>query len=365
MKKRGNQIGHRYAVIMAGGNGTRLWPMSHKDRPKQFQSILSEKSLLVTMYELLRKSFKPEKIFIQVPKAYVPFVKEQILNIRDAQILIEPEARDTGPAFVFAAATLFALDPKAVVGFYYSDHLVQSESAFHTAVAEGFETAEYFPEHLVLIGVHPLYPHTGLGYIKIGKKVRVPRMKGHALEVRSFVEKPSPRVAKQFVSAGGYLWNTGYKVGRASHILSLLTRSSSVYREQVPRLVQAMSKKRKEAIKSIFKKLPRLSFEYTVTEKTDRLLAISSDMLWSDVGDWGVIDSALQKGHHNTVHTMGRVAEHGSKNTLIVSHHRSVVGVGLENIIVVETKEGVLVMSKKRIGDMKKALEKLRSQSSK
>jgi len=354
---------HRYVVIMAGGNGTRLWPVSRKGKPKQFQSILGERTLLQTMYRLLRKSFEPDHIFVQVPKLYVPFVKEQISGVSVAQILVEPEARDTGPAFVFATASLMVRDPHAIVGFYYSDHLVQSEPAFHKALKTGFHAAERAPDYLVLIGVRPLYPHTGLGYIEFGKKIPIPGSRAHTLEVRSFIEKPALRRAKHFVATGRHLWNTGYKIGHVSHIFELLMRSSDTYREQAPRILRAIAEKRESAIKTMFSGLPRISFEYIVTEKADRLLAISSEMMWSDVGDWGAIEEVIKRGGRNAVQTIGRVAQHGSKNSLFVSSHRPIVGVGLENIIVVETKEGVLVMSKKKGHDMKQALEKLRAQN--
>ena len=356
--KKGKLGAHDYAVIMAGGSGTRLWPMSRKEKPKQFQSLLGEQSLLQTMYALLRKSFEPDRIFIQIPRHFVPFVKEQIAGISSDRILIEPEARDTGPAFAFAATSLIARDRKAVVGFYYSDHLIQSEKAFHKAVKEGFEVAEHFPDRLVLVGVRPLYPHIGLGYIRLGKKVAG----SGVFEVSSFIEKPDIRRARHFSSSRKYLWNTGYKIGRASRILDLMSHASNAYKKNIPTLVLATARRDDRLIQKTFRSLPKGSFEYLVTEKTQRLLAIPSDMIWSDIGDWEAIHAAMGKKGKNAVHTIGRVAEYGSKGSFLMSNHRPVVGIGLTNIIVVETKHGVLVMSKKRSADFKKALAKLRAQ---
>lgn len=353
---------HRYAVIMAGGNGTRLWPVSRTEKPKQFHSILGERTLLQTMHNLVQKSLEPDQIFVQVPVQYVPYIQQQLPKISSRQILVEPEARDTGPAFAFALSTLVIRDPEAIVAFYYADHFVQSERAFHSALQSGFQTVAEEPEHLVLIGVRPLYPNTGLGYIEFGEKISIPRSKAHAFRVSSFVEKPALQRARRFVSAQSHLWNTGYKVGHAQHILNLLARSSDPYRLGIPRILEAIAAKRERVLRKEFRKLPRMSFEYLITEKADQLLVIASDMMWSDVGDWGAIDDLMRKGRDKGVHTIGRVAEHGSKNALLVSNHRPIVGVGLENIIVVETKEGVLVMSKDGRGDVKQALQKLRAQ---
>lgn len=351
---------HEYAVIMAGGGGTRLWPVSRQKKPKQFHSILGERSLLQKMYALLRKNFDTEHIFIQIPATFMPFIKEQIPEIRPTQILIEPDARDTGPAFAFAAESLRARDPEALVGFYYSDHLVQSERAFHSAVQKGFRAAEKFPNHLILIGVRPLYPHTGLGYIEIGKPV-VGNGGSMMHEVRSFIEKPDLRRAKRFSASERHLWNTGYKIAHAAHIVELLADSHDAYEKHLPALARAINADDPKRIRSAFGALPRRSFEYVATEKARDMLVIASDMVWSDIGDWDAIDEVLMGTGSGTVRMIGSVAEHGSKNTLLVSNHRPIVGVGLTDIIVIETRDGVLVMAKNRSGEMKQALEKLRA----
>src|ERR1043166_2298853 len=203
MKKGLQKSAPRYAVIMAGGGGTRLWPMSRKAKPKQFHSILGERSLLQRMYELLRKDFDARHIFVQIPGEFLPFVQEQLPGIEREQILIEPESRDTGPAFALAAISVLARDQEALVGFYYSDHFIQSDRAFSKAIREGFSAAEKFPGRLVLVGVRPLYPHTGLGYIELGKKAHTSAK--HVYEVRSFIEKPDLKRAKKFSLSKKYL----------------------------------------------------------------------------------------------------------------------------------------------------------------
>lgn len=352
---------NKYVVIMAGGGGTRLWPMSRSEKPKQFQNFFGDRSLFQTMYELLQKEFSIDHIFVQVPPKFVSFIMEQAHDLPINQILIEPSARDTGPAFAFAAESIRLRDPDALVGFYYSDHLIQSEESFHTSLRQGFNAAEAYPDHLVLIGVHPQYAHTGLGYIGIGDAVSEVSDFGGISKVHRFIEKPDQGTAVELIQSEKYLWNTGYKVARADYISNLLKSTHDAYREYLPTLVEAMRNNDRARTKVIYENLPKNSFEYAVTEKSENLLVLASRMLWSDVGDWDSVHREYTKDAQTDVHTIGVVAEHGSKNTLLISNHRPIVGVGLENIIVVETHDGVLVMSKERSGEMKKALEKLQS----
>src|ERR1051325_7375412 len=150
---------------MAGGGGTRLWPVSRKVRPKQFQLLVGSQSLLQMMFELLSNFFPPHHIFIQCPAEYASIVREQIPGIAEDELIIEPEARDTAPAFAFAAATILRRDSDAELGIFYSDNVVQPESKveFYEALEAGFAAVRLFPDRLLVIGVRPLYPHTGLG----------------------------------------------------------------------------------------------------------------------------------------------------------------------------------------------------------
>ena len=344
---------------MAGGEGTRLWPMSSGEKPKQFHSFLGELSLLQSMYALLAQSVRKERILVQVSPRLLPLVKKQLPTLSKEQIVVEPEARDTGPAFAFAAASILVRDLNAVIGFYYSDHLIQSEKAFKQTLEQSFRTAEAFPDHLVLVGVQPLYPHTGLGYMELGKSVT--RSGVSAQQVKSFIEKPDRARAKRMTLSKRYLWNTGYKIAPAKHILKMLAESDALYAKHLPQLNDAIQKHNARAMASVFKKLPKCSFEYTVTEKATGLLAVESDMVWSDIGDWEAIYQTLENKREGTLQMVGRVAEHGSRNSLLVSYHRPIVAVGLANVIVVETKDGILVMAKGHSQHVKKALLKLRS----
>ncbi|TAK59256.1 hypothetical protein EPO14_00335 [Patescibacteria group bacterium] len=356
MKKTKNS--HDYAVIMAGGSGTRLWPLSRKNKPKQFQRFVGEKTLFQLMYKQLLLSFAPEKIFVQIPAEYLSYIQEQEPDIAKKNIIIEPEARDTAPAFAFAAAVIYAKDKDATVGIFNSDHLIDTPKIFHDSVALGFDAARQFPEDIVMIGVRPLSPHTGLGYIRFNDAKPIKGFRAPLYRVESFVEKPDTKHALKFIASGRYLWNTGYKITNAKNLLEMLKKSKKEYKENIHLLVGALADKSKSA-GVYFKKLSKQSFEYLITEKTARLIVIPSSVDWSDIGDWEAVHSILTQKRKKGLHTAGKVVEHESKNTLLISTHRPIVAIGVDNLIVVETEDAVLIMSKNRSQDIKPTLQRL------
>jgi mannose-1-phosphate guanylyltransferase len=352
---------HDYAVIMAGGGGTRLWPISRRDKPKQFQLLVGERSLLQMMYETLSHCFRAGHIFVQSPAQYLSFIKEQLPAIDDDQIIIEPEARDTAPAFGFAAAMLAARDPDAVLGIFYSDNVVQSNSTrtFYDALEAGFGAVEKLPDRLVMIGVRPLYPHTGLGYIEVGKQEHIPGLGLPVFSVKSFIEKPDVAKAKLLAASGMHLWNTGYKILRAQHLLKLLADSNEDFAAHLPALTAAIARADKKEIAARFASLPSQSFEYLISEKAKDLLTISAGMDWSDLGDWEIIHRLLAETDAEKLHTAGKVIQYECEDTLLLSHDRPVVAIGVQDLIVIETKDVVLVMSKRRSQDIKAVLKEL------
>ena len=352
---------HRYAVIMAGGRGTRLWPVSRKDKPKQFQKLLGNRSLLQLMYELLTQHFAADRVIVQVPAEYRPFIEEQIPSIAAEQIIVEPEARDTAPAFAFAAATIAHRDPDARMGIFYSDNLVGRDStqAFFSALDGGFEAIRHFPEHLVMLGVPPLFPHTGLGYIELGAKVEIQGGKADIFHTKAFIEKPPLDAAKRLSSSPDFRWNTGYKIVHVQHLLRLLANCHEAYARGIPALVSAIARRNEPETLDAFLSLPRQSFEYLVSEKEKDILTLSADIAWSDIGDWEIVHRVLSEKQEGGLYTAGTVVDHDCENTLLISQHRPIVAVGVKDLIVIETKDAVLVMPKNRSQDIKLIMDRL------
>lgn len=354
---------HRYAVIMAGGTGMRLWPLSRKSKPKQFQALLGDQSLLQRMYDLLIGFIKPNHILIQAPIEYIHLINEQIPSFPEVQLIIEPEARDTAPAFALAAAVLNRIDPDAILGIFYSDNVIADESrlTFYQTLANGYDAALTFPEHLIVVGVRPLYAHTGLGYIELGARATPGDLSCSLYYVKSFVEKPQLEEAKTLVASARYLWNTGYKISRSDLLLRLIGQSDPTYAVGITALTEAVGTGNADHTSKIFCNLPRQSFEYLVAEESQSLMVIASDVVWSDVGDWEIIYRVLVETIPDgpTTPFTGKVVQHECENTLLISQDRPIVAIGVRDLVVIETKDVVLVMSKGRSQEIKVVLERL------
>ena len=359
---------HDYALVMAGGSGTRLWPLSRKNKPKQFQKLVGDTTLLQTVYDALLGFFPQERILVIASENYWETIQEQLPNLDRENFISEPEARDTGPAFAYAAAVIEKRDPKARMGVFYADNFVRKSSwpNFYSALAMGFEAFEGNPNQLLLVGVPPLYVHTGLGYMEKGEVVKTVGT-SELCHVNLFVEKPEFQRAKEMIDTGNYLWNTGYKMITAQQVLTAVSENSPAYQRAVDALRAAMQTGDQAAAEKAFLDMPRQSFEYLVTERCRDMFVLSVDLEWSDVGDWDIIHR-LKKLNENAespldaemqMSNVGKVVERDCTNTLVVSHHRPVVAIGLDNVVVVETADAVLVMNKDSNQQIKTALKDL------
>ena len=355
---------HNYAVIMAGGSGTRLWPMSRKNKPKQFLSLLNSQTMLQLMYQELRRVFTPSHIIIQTHRKFITTVQEQIPELPFENILVEPAARDTAPAFGFAAAYLLQRDPHAIMGIFYSDHIIKKNHEFVAAVETAYRSAVDFPNHITMIGVKPTSPHTGFGYIQIKNEAKSYQPGGEVFYVERFVEKPDLATAEQFVKSWEYFWNTGYKVCEASHLFSIIETLDKEMAEKLRKIAKLLADpKNEKEVTEIFEELPKISFEYLATEKVHNLLVVPSDMGWADIGDWKALHDMLMEvnGHHMI--TKGHHMGIDSENCLIFGGNKLVATLGLKDTIFIETEDVILVANKNKAQDIKKLITYLEEQN--
>lgn len=354
---------HLYAVIMAGGSGTRMWPMSRKNSPKQFHTLFSAQTMLQLMYQLLREVFTPEHIFVQTDKKFLPYIEEQLPELPKGNVLREPEARDTAPAFGFATAALLRRDPAARLGVFYSDHIVKGKEEFIRSVKLAFQAVEDFPRHIVMVGVKPTYPHSGLGYIKIKSEAKT-YPEGEVFHVARFVEKPDEATAEKFVRSWEYFWNTGYKIYQAQHLLELMATLDKAMARTLEQIARRIDEEgNEEKIARLYGKLPRISFEYLATEKLSDLLVVPSDMEWSDIGDWKSLHNMLVEtnGHHMI--TKGHHIGVNCERCLIFGGERMIATLGIKDTIIVDTGDVILIADKDAVqADMKQLIATLEEQ---
>jgi len=254
----------RHAVIMAGGAGVRLWPLSRRSRPKQTLRLFSGKSLLRQSYERVAAMLKPERIHVITNDAHLPIVSDELPELPEANLIGEPVGRDTAAAVGLASAVVAKRDPEAVIGIFTADHIITPVNRFCAAVERAFETAERYPEALVTMGITPARPDTNYGYVWRGDQISE-----GVFRVRKFKEKPDLESAKEYCSSGEYYWNSGMFTWRATTILGKLKEHLSQSYESIRQIVDAWdTEERRSRLERLYHNLTKISIDFAVMERT-------------------------------------------------------------------------------------------------
>lgn len=337
-------------VILAGGAGTRLWPMSTQEKPKQFQALVSEKTML--QETLNRVNFvDPKDIYVSTNAQYIPLVREQLPQIPEANIIAEPSRQDTGPCIGLAAAMIAKEDPTAVMAVVYADHLVQDEKEFQDKLKLSAKLAAEAGT-LNIIEVKAKSPNVNLGYVQIGPMLE--EREGIAIHsFKAFKEKPDYETAKRFVASHSYLWNTGYYVWRVDVILE-------AFKEHMPSTYEELMAIQGGAdIQTHYPKCEKISIDYGIMEKVDpsEVRIIPADLGWSDIGTWASLHEELATDPKANV-IKGKVSALDCEGCLIYNETADCLSVyGLRDCIVVKTESDQLVCSKENSRTLKELLK--------
>ncbi len=354
-----------YAVIMAGGTGSRLWPLSRKDKPKQFHKFTSsDKTMIQETYDRVSRLVQKENILVSTTESYKSLVKEQLPEIKDEQLIIEPTARGTAPAIALVAKFVFDLNPKAVVATIASDHAIKNVEEFVASVATAFSTIENHPDKLMTVGIKPSFADTGLGYIKIGKEFLNSNSR-RVFFAESFKEKPDQKTAEEYVSGWEYLWNAGYFIFSARTFMEWTEKLTSKIFEALEIIGKEWKKtggKINQAIDEAYKNLENDAVEFAIVEKLDpeTRLVIPTELKWSDVGNWGSLFDFYEDSLESPMIVKGNHIDSGSRNCFVHGSDKLIATIGLENMIVVETEDAILIADRKKVTDVKKIIEKLK-----
>ncbi|HPS52214.1 MAG TPA: sugar phosphate nucleotidyltransferase, partial [Phycisphaerae bacterium] len=332
----------RYAIIMAGGSGKRLWPCSRTNRPKQLIPMVEGKSLLEIAVERLLGLFEPEKIFIITNRDYADKVCAAIDKLPAENIIGEPSGRDTANAVALAAAIIEGRDPHATMAIFTADHIIRPESCFIEAVELAMKTAEKNPDSLVTFGIRPNWPHTGLGYIECGDTVAPGVHK-----VESFREKPDHPTARKYVESGRYFWNSGMFVWKVSAIQAALREFLPASAAKFDAVTRAVRKSEDVGpiLDKVYPELQKISIDYAVMEKTQGVLMTELNCEWIDLGSWPALENVLdQDDKGNTILAAHHVVM-DSFNNIIVSEDEShiIAMLGMDDCIVVQSGNATLV----------------------
>jgi len=325
------------AVILAGGSGTRLWPMSRQQLHKQFLKLGGDESLLAATVSRLHPMVSQEDVWVVSNEAHA--TGEAFAELEHLHTILEPCARNTAPAIALAAALLQEGGQDPLMLVLPADHLIQDIPAFHQALAKAVQAAE--TGKLVTFGIIPEHPDTGFGYIQAAIA------DSDVLAVQRFTEKPDLSTAKSFLEQGGYFWNSGMFVWKASALLSAIQQHSpDIYTvvEQMRRAWQA-DEPWQEVVRHQFQAMPSISIDYAVLEPSENVVVVPVAMGWSDVGSWDAVFDISEKDKDNNA-LSGHTIAIDCKNTLLRSESRLIAAVGLEDVIAVETADAILLCPK-------------------
>jgi mannose-1-phosphate guanylyltransferase len=350
---------HNTVLIMAGGAGTRLWPISRQRRPKQFQSFVGEETLLQHMITIASTVVPLERIFIMATPEFGEVIRQQIPALPLENLLFEPDRRDNGPAIVLGMLQIQAIDAKARVAILWSDHLIRKPMELTRTLEACFSASQHHPDRMVTIGTKPTVPETGYGYIQMGKSVG--NFAGMpTFMVEKFIEKPDAATAEIFVSRWEFLWNVGYKVIALPTFFQSLTSALPEMKGTLDRLISHFQKKGPDDhLKKIYRELPKLSIEYLLTQYMHDLMVIPADLGWSDIGNWQTLHDVLKEIHQESTITKGPVLTVDTENSLIIAKERVIAAVGISDLVIVDDGDAILVMKKSACHRMKELISNL------
>lgn len=357
---------HMYALIMAGGGGTRLWPLSREHTPKQFLKLFGKASLMEITAKRLRMFLPWEKIFISTAtEGYAKVIRKLLPEVPKANIIVEPIRKDSAPAHGLGAAHIFKKDPNAVIINAASDHFIHPESNYKKTMLAAAEVA-YNGNHLIAVGITPQYPHTGMGHLQIGKKFGI---YGHrqVYVLEKFVEKPELSLAKRYTESGEYYWNANHYVWRADSFLQALEKHAPEIAKGLSEITEFIGTKyEQEVLEREYNKMPKISVDYAISERAKNFLMFIADYSFTDIGDFNELWKNLSKDESGNVVLQaegeGNLINIDTSDAFIHTNGKMIAVIDVDNIIVVDTKDALLIVSKSKAQKVKQVVEQLKQE---
>lgn len=346
----------KYCVIMAGGKGERFWPLSRENLPKQFLTLLGERSLIQQTYDRIRGMFSPDEILVVTGKPFVKLVQEHLPDLPPQNIIAEPAGRNTAPCIGLAAMRLLRKDRQAVMAVLPADHFVVEGGPFCLALQKALELA-LENDALVTIGITPTRPETGYGYIRKAKEER-----NGVYWAAGFVEKPDSQKALQYLCSGDYFWNSGIFVWKATVILEKIQKHLPTLYSALEELAPYLGTEREdEALKKIFPSLPGVSIDYGVMEKEEGFFIVKGDFLWDDLGSWTALAELFkkEKGQPGQSRHIGLE----TSNCFVYGDGALIATLGISDLIIVQTRDAVLVCAKEKAQKIRDLVHYLKANS--
>jgi len=349
----------RYAMIMAGGAGSRLWPLSRKARPKQWLRLIGGKSLVRQSFERASSVLPAEAIHVVTSANLLDLTAAELPELPRENLIGEPVGRDTVNAIGLGAAILAERDADATLAVFTGDHVITPVEKFAQAVNTAFGVVQEHPEALVTFGIRPTSPHTGYGYMARGERVR-----DGVYHVREFAEKPSIALATKYVSSGQYYWNSGMFAWRADAILGQLKRHLPHSHDALRELGRGWATpEREEKLRLLYPTLMKISVDFAIMERAEHVLVVEMDCNWVDVGAWTAMESLVESDALGNVAVCKYTINLGSRGNIIVSEDEHLIAtIGVDDLVIVHSPDATLICTKRDAQGIKELVDKLRKE---
>lgn len=348
-------------VILAGGGGTRLWPLSRESVPKQFCKLISDKTMIEETLDRF-SDFPKDKIFIATTKELQENVERVLPDFPKENIFIESARRDTAPAMGFAAAQLFLRNPDEPMAFIPSDHYIGRVDNFLKSIEKAEEVIEETGK-LVDISIFPTVPNTALGYTKVGER----KMEKDGIEFYEFLghtEKPDFKTAQQYLEDGGYLWHANYYMWTPRKMLEAYQRHAPEIYQKLQEIIEAFQQERHGEIAKLYSQMEKISIDYAIMEKMDNeeVLIIQGEFDWKDIGAWDTLhENLMTKTDERRNLVKGERLNLETSNCVVYGQDKKLIAtVGVDDLVIIDTEDALLVCPKSRAGEVKKIVEELK-----
>ena len=352
--------GHRvpadaHVVILAGGEGTRLWPLSRSRRPKQLLRLAGDRSLIQQTVDRVLPLVGPERILVVTERSHADELRAQLPELPAPNVLVEAERRNTAAALLLAALHIRARAPEATWASLHADAFIADDDEFRRTLSAALEAAAA-GEHLVTTGIRPQFPATGYGYIRQGEKLR--EVQGYSLHrVERFVEKPDVETARSYVLSGKYHWNPGVFVWKNPVLLE-------AFRRLQPEIYRALADVPLERIEDVYPQAPRQTIDHGILEVADNVATIPATFRWCDIGSWAELWDVLDKdAYGNAAGGGGRHLAIDTRGTLVFAEDRLVATVGVQDLVVIQTADAVFICPRDRAQDVKLVVRRLQEEA--
>ncbi len=347
-----------YHIILAGGSGSRFWPKSRRDRPKQILKILGDDTMIRLTYNRLEKISNVDHILIVASKELSKQIHKEIPEIPKTNYIIEPSGKNTAPAIGLAALHVFKRDPHAIMGVYPADHLIMGDAKFKDVISRANKMAAQ-KTSLMTIGIKPTHPSTGYGYIQYdrGKKME---MEG-VYKVKTFAEKPDKQTAKNFLNSGEFLWNGGIFVWKAEIILQAIRTFMPELHQSLDVIKDALSTfQYATVLEREWELVKPESIDYGILEKARNVYIIEANFKWNDLGSWQALFNVLTKNKEQNYYE-GDVISMQSENNLVISPNRLTAVVGVQNMAIINLDDATLIVNHEQSETVKDVVDMLKS----